>query len=52
MDRNQHEKVDGTNCDFVMRVIKRWRTNGFAMHITDADVEKMIQYPKTMKFTK
>jgi penicillin V acylase-like amidase (Ntn superfamily) len=38
--------------DFVMRVIKSWRTNGFNNNVTDADVEKMIQYPETMRFGK
>lgn len=40
------------NRDFVTRVIKNWRANGFGKNITDDDVEKMIQYPETMKFTK
>jgi choloylglycine hydrolase len=40
------------NRDFVTRVVKSWRANGFAKHITDADVEKMIWYPETMKYSK
>lgn len=40
------------NRDFVMRVIKSWRTNGFATHITDDDIEKMIQYPETIIYSK
>lgn len=35
------------NRDFVMRVVRSWRENHFAMHITDADVELMIRYPET-----
>lgn len=34
--------------DFVTRVIKNWRANNFAVHITDDDVEKMIHYPESM----
>jgi penicillin V acylase-like amidase (Ntn superfamily) len=37
------------NRDFVTRVITNWRANGFGKSITDADVEKMIQYPETMR---
>jgi choloylglycine hydrolase len=37
------------NRDFVARVIKKWRANGFALHITDAEVEKMIHYPETLE---
>jgi hypothetical protein len=33
---------------FVTCVIKSWRENRFAMHITDAEIEQMIQYPETM----
>lgn len=39
----------GKSRDFVTRVVKRWREEHFAMHITDAEVEKMIQYPETMR---
>ena len=39
------------NRDFVTRVIKSWRENHFAMHITDAEVEQMIQYPETQGMT-
>lgn len=39
------------NRDFVTRVIKSWRKNHFAMHITDAEVEQMIQYPETMRMS-
>ena len=38
------------NREFVRRVIKNWRENRFAMHITEEDVEKMIHYPETMIF--
>jgi penicillin V acylase-like amidase (Ntn superfamily) len=38
------------NRDFVTRVIKNWRKNKFAMHITEDDIEKMIHYPETMSF--
>jgi penicillin V acylase-like amidase (Ntn superfamily) len=38
------------NRDFVTRVIKNWRENNFAPHITDDDIEKMIHYPETMIF--
>lgn len=37
------------NRDFVARVIKKWRANGFALHITDAEVEKMIRYPESLQ---
>jgi hypothetical protein len=37
------------NRDFVTRIITSWRANGFGKSITDADVEKMIQYPETMR---
>jgi penicillin V acylase-like amidase (Ntn superfamily) len=37
------------NRDFVTRVVKSWRENHFAMHITKAEVELMINYPETMK---
>lgn len=40
------------NRDFVTRVVRNWRANGFATHITDTDIEKMIRYPETMEFTK
>ncbi len=35
----------------VTQTIKDWRAHKFALHITDADVEKLIQYPETMKWT-
>lgn len=37
------------NRDLVTRVIANWRKNNFALHIKDKDVEKLIQYPETMK---
>jgi penicillin V acylase-like amidase (Ntn superfamily) len=40
------------NRDFVTRVIQSWRANGFGKNITDTDVEKMIQYPETMRRNK
>ncbi|HEY4785665.1 MAG TPA: linear amide C-N hydrolase [Bacteroidales bacterium] len=40
------------NRDLVTKVIKNWRENKFALHITDAEVEKLIQYPETMRCNK
>lgn len=40
------------NRAFVTPVINTWRANRFNLHITDAEMEKMIQYPETMKCTK
>lgn len=37
------------NRDFVKKVVENWRANGFATHITEADIEKMIGYPETEK---
>lgn len=39
--RDKHEKL-------VNKVIQNWRAINFAMHITDADVVRMIDYPETM----
>lgn len=33
----------------VTKSISDWRANNFAMHITDADMERLIQYPETLK---
>ena len=40
------------NRDFVTRVIKNWRENNFATHLTEDDIRKMIHYPETMIFDK
>jgi len=36
--------------ELVWRTIKDWRAHKFALHITDAEVERLIQYPETMTF--
>jgi choloylglycine hydrolase len=43
LDKNRH---------LVTKVIKNWRENKFALNITDEEVEKLIQYPETMKCDK
>jgi penicillin V acylase-like amidase (Ntn superfamily) len=35
------------NRDFVARVVENWQKNRFAQHITEAEIEMMIQYPET-----
>jgi choloylglycine hydrolase len=40
------------NREFVTQVITSWRANGFGKSITDADVDKMIHYPETMRINK
>ncbi len=40
------------NRDLVTKVIKSWRENKFALNITDEEVEKLIQYPETMRYGK
>jgi penicillin V acylase-like amidase (Ntn superfamily) len=40
------------NRDLVTKVIKSWRENKFALNITDEEVEKIIQYPETMRCDK
>ena len=40
------------NRDLIAKVIKNWRENKFALNITDEEIEKLIQYPETMKCNK
>ena len=37
------------NRNLVTKVIKNWRENNFALNITDEEVDKIIQYPETMR---
>jgi penicillin V acylase-like amidase (Ntn superfamily) len=37
------------NRNLVTKVIKSWRENKFALNITDEEVEKLSQYPETMR---
>lgn len=38
------------NRALITKVIKNWRENNFAQNITDEEMEKLIQYPETMRY--
>jgi penicillin V acylase-like amidase (Ntn superfamily) len=40
------------NRQMITKVINNWRENKFALNITDNEVERLIQYPETMKYCK